>query len=86
LLINVRTFSTFDYAVLEPPMMKIKDLPITPVDPLSPIPLYYQIEADLKQLIRSEKLPAGRCCRRSWTCAAPTAWDATPCAWPSGGW
>ena len=40
-------------------MMKIKDLPITPVDSLSPIPLYYQIEADLKQLIRSEKLPAG---------------------------
>lgn len=59
MLINVRTFLTFNHAVFEPPMMKIKDLPITPVDSLSPIPLYYQIEADLKQLIRSEKLPAG---------------------------
>ena len=39
--------------------MKTQDLPITPVDSTSPIPLYYQIEADLKHLISSEKLPAG---------------------------
>lgn len=32
------------------------DLPIMPVDPDSPVPLYYQIEEDLRRLIRTGKI------------------------------
>ena len=32
---------------------------ITPVNPESPIPLYYQVETDLRRLINSGKLPPG---------------------------
>lgn len=32
--------------------IKIGDFPVTPVDTTSPVPLYYQVEADLRQLIR----------------------------------
>jgi len=33
------------------------NLPIAPVDPDSPIPLYYQIEEDLRRLIRTGQIP-----------------------------
>ncbi|MBC7871792.1 MAG: GntR family transcriptional regulator [Chitinophagaceae bacterium] len=36
--------------------MEISTLPITPVDPDSPIPLYHQIEMDLRALIATKKL------------------------------
>ena len=36
----------------------LPDLPITPVDPDSPVPLYYQIEEDLRRLIRTGKISA----------------------------
>lgn len=36
----------------------LADLPITPVDPDSPVPLYYQIEEDLRRLIRTGKISA----------------------------
>jgi GntR family transcriptional regulator len=36
----------------------LTDLPITPVDPDSPVPLYYQIEEDLRRLIRTGKISA----------------------------
>jgi GntR family transcriptional regulator len=35
------------------------DLNISPVDPHSPLPLYYQVNADLKTIIRSGKLQPG---------------------------
>ncbi len=31
----------------------IQDLPISPADPDSPIPLYYQVEADLRELLKN---------------------------------
>jgi len=37
-------------------LMEISALPITPVDPNSPIPLYHQIEIDLRALITAKKL------------------------------
>lgn len=39
--------------------MSVKDLPITPVNPDSSIPLYYQIETDLRRLISSGQLAPG---------------------------
>jgi GntR family transcriptional regulator len=38
------------------PVVEISTLGITPVDPNSPIPLYFQIENDLRRLISSGKL------------------------------
>ena len=38
---------------------KINDLGISPIDPHSPLPLYYQVYADLKTIVRSEKLKPG---------------------------
>ncbi len=38
---------------------KIDDLPITPVDAHSPVPLYHQIHLDLKRLIQDGILPPG---------------------------
>ena len=32
---------------------------ITPVDPQSPVPLYHQVEQDLRRLIRMQELPVG---------------------------
>ena len=37
--------------------IQLSELPITPVDPDSPVPLYYQIEEDLRRLINSGKIP-----------------------------
>lgn len=37
----------------------INDLPISPVDPHSPIPLYHQIYLDLKRLVQGEVLTPG---------------------------
>jgi GntR family transcriptional regulator len=37
----------------------IDELQLTPVDPDSPVPLYYQIEADLRALLNSEGVVAG---------------------------
>ncbi len=37
--------------------LKIEELAITPVDPDSPVPLYYQVEAHLRELISAGKLP-----------------------------
>jgi GntR family transcriptional regulator len=39
--------------------LKVGDLPITPVNPNSPIPLYYQVEADLRDLLRSHHVVSG---------------------------
>lgn len=36
--------------------LRVDDLPVTPVDTSSPIPLYHQVEADLRQLIRAGML------------------------------
>jgi len=41
------------------PTLKISDLVITPADPNSPIPLYFQIETDLRRLISSGQIAAG---------------------------
>ncbi len=38
--------------------IRIQDLPITPVDMNSPIPLYYQVEAELRALLNSEHVSA----------------------------
>lgn len=40
-------------------LIAIQDLPLTPVDTHSPVPLYHQIHQDLKRLILSGILPAG---------------------------
>ena len=37
----------------------LTDLNISPVDARSPLPLYYQVNADLKNIIRSGKLKPG---------------------------
>lgn len=39
--------------------MEVADLDITPVEPDSPVPLYYQVESDLRRLMQEEKLAAG---------------------------
>lgn len=39
--------------------ISITDLPITPIDNTSPIPLYYQVEADLRTLLTSNYVNAG---------------------------
>ncbi len=36
-----------------------EELPIQPADPHSPIPLYFQVENDLRRLIYEDRLPAG---------------------------
>lgn len=41
------------------PTLKISDLAITPADPNSPIPLYFQIENDLRRLITSGQITPG---------------------------
>jgi GntR family transcriptional regulator len=41
---------------MSPRQVQITDLPLKAVDPDSPIPLYHQIEADLRDLIRTGKL------------------------------
>ncbi len=41
------------------PPVHNSELPISPVDPESPIPLYHQVEADLRELIRSGTLSPG---------------------------
>lgn len=43
----------------EPKPLQAEDLPLTPVDADSPVPLYYQIEADLRRLINAGTLPPG---------------------------
>ena len=35
-------------------------LPITPIDPKSPVPLYFQVESALRKLIEEGHLPAGK--------------------------
>lgn len=37
----------------------LPDLPIVPVNPASPIPLYYQVEADLRALLKSPHVHSG---------------------------
>jgi len=44
---------------MNPKQLSLKDLPITPVDPHSPLPLYYQIENDLRALLQAGYLNAG---------------------------
>jgi GntR family transcriptional regulator len=44
---------------MNPKQLSLKDLPITPVDPHSPLPLYYQIENDLRALLQAGHLNAG---------------------------
>lgn len=39
--------------------LQATDLPLKPVDPDSPIPLYHQVEADLRKLIETEVFTAG---------------------------
>lgn len=39
--------------------IRIDDLTITPIDPASPIPLYYQVEADLRALLASQRIAPG---------------------------
>jgi GntR family transcriptional regulator len=39
--------------------IKITDLPLTPVNIASPIPLYYQVEADLRALLNGKLVAAG---------------------------
>ena len=39
--------------------LKINDLPIQPVDPQSPVPLYYQINLDLRRMIEEQTIPPG---------------------------
>lgn len=39
--------------------LTLDDFPITPVNPSSPIPLYYQVEADLRALLRSPIVSTG---------------------------
>lgn len=39
--------------------LKITDLPVKPVDSTSPIPLYYQVEADLRLLLNSSHVAPG---------------------------
>jgi GntR family transcriptional regulator len=39
--------------------LKMSDLPITTVDPHSPVPLYHQINLDLRRLIQSGAIPPG---------------------------
>lgn len=39
--------------------ISIDKISITPVDPQSPVPLYYQVEQDLRRLIRVKELPVG---------------------------
>jgi GntR family transcriptional regulator len=44
---------------MEDKQIKIEDLPISAVDPHSPVPLYHQILLDLRGLITSEKISPG---------------------------
>ena len=39
--------------------MEVVDLDITPVEPDSPVPLYYQVESDLRRLIQEGALASG---------------------------
>lgn len=39
--------------------LQVSDLPISPVDPSSPIPLYFQVEADLRSLLKSGQIASG---------------------------
>ena len=39
--------------------LSLNEFPITPVNPNSPIPLYYQVEADLRALLRSPAVATG---------------------------
>jgi len=39
--------------------MEVADLDITPVEPDSPVPLYYQVESDLRRLMQEEALAPG---------------------------
>ncbi len=39
--------------------IQLLDLKITPIDTRSPIPLYYQVEADLRALLNSDRVMAG---------------------------
>ncbi len=39
--------------------MPLKDLEIKPADPTSPVPLYFQVENDLRRLIYGQELPPG---------------------------
>lgn len=39
--------------------LSLIEFPITPVNPNSPIPLYYQVEADLRSLLRSPAVATG---------------------------
>lgn len=39
--------------------LKIEDLSLTVVDPNSPIPLYYQVEADLRAMLTSSRIEPG---------------------------
>lgn len=39
--------------------IKLSELSITPVHPSSPIPLYYQVEADLRERLRSASVTSG---------------------------
>jgi GntR family transcriptional regulator len=39
--------------------LTLREFPVTPVNPNSPIPLYYQVEADLRALLRSAGVTTG---------------------------
>lgn len=39
--------------------LTLNEFPITPVNPDSPIPLYFQVEADLRELLRSPAVTSG---------------------------
>ncbi|MFN8377592.1 MAG: GntR family transcriptional regulator [Anaerolineae bacterium] len=39
--------------------LTLSEFPVTPVNPDSPIPLYYQVEADLRELLRSPTVASG---------------------------
>lgn len=39
--------------------LTLEDFPVTPVNPDSPIPLYYQVEADLRHLLQSPAVATG---------------------------
>jgi len=44
---------------ISPRQLSIEDLPIQPVDPSSPIPLYYQVSLDLRRMVEERLIPPG---------------------------
>ena len=44
---------------IKPQQLEIGDLPIQPVDSQSPVPLYHQINLDLRRMIAERIIPPG---------------------------